>query len=84
MPSSSAPKNSLRKLVYDAEEPSPSISFTNSPIVPQRQPVMNILIILLSSILMYSLSVFFQPVQAFFIRDGDVVLIVVSQLFVKL
>ena len=46
----SAPKSSRRKLVYDEEEPCPSISFTNSPIVPQRQPVTNILMKLLSSV----------------------------------
>ena len=38
------PTNSLRKLVYDDEEPCASISLTNRPMVPQRHPVMNILI----------------------------------------
>ena len=36
--------NNLRKLVYEEEEPCASISFTNRPMVPQRHPVMNILI----------------------------------------
>ena len=44
-----APKNSLKKLVYDALEPPASISFTKSPIVPHRQPVINILVKLLIS-----------------------------------
>jgi hypothetical protein len=46
------PNNNLRKLVYGDDEPCASINFTNSPIVPQRHPVMNILKKLLYSELM--------------------------------
>ena len=38
------PKRSLKKLVYVDDDPWASISLTNSPIVPHRHPVINILI----------------------------------------
>ena len=54
------PKNNLRKLVYDAEEPCSSMSFTNSPIVPQRHPVINILVKLLNSEFIASMPFLFR------------------------